>query len=197
MMMMLIWWWRVYDMTMLLMLMVESYEFMNCRVMFMHSWSVKAMMKKDDVATVGSLRNIPLDPKMVSNAYRVELGTWHTCESMWKMCTWLCVTMWKMCDLTMVMRCECYVFNLMIIWWCDYLFILLWWCLKLLSPINNWIRIHVNIVCLRWICIYDMLLIILNLYIHSYYPCVEYFSPYLLRVGCLCPCGVDLQVEDT
>jgi len=131
-------------MPMLLMLVVELYE--CCALsshdrMFMHSWSVQAMMKSDDVATVGSLGNIPLISKYGTTCIYGWVGTLHTfeymwkmctwlCESMWKMCTWLCVTMWKMCDLTTVMTCGRYIFNLVIIWWSEYLLPFLWWCFE-------------------------------------------------------------------
>jgi len=81
-----------------------------------------------------------------------------------------------MCDLTMVMKCEWYVFNLVINWWCEYLFISLWWWFEIhCIYLNNWMRIHMNMILLKMnMCIYDV--VILILYIRSYFLYVEFIS---------------------
>jgi len=94
--------------------------------------------------------------------------------------SWLCASIWKTCDLTMVMMCECYVFNLVINRWCDYLFIILWWFEIRCIYFNNQMRIHVNIICLRWICVYNVVIIILHAFIFPL--CWIYILPYVWQM---------------
>ena len=125
-----------------------------------------------------------------------KMWTW-LCESMWKMCVWLCAPMWKMCDLTKVMKCECYVFDLVINWSCEYL-LYPWddYFRACLIYLINWMIIHVNMMLLKMnMCLYDVMIIVLYmcsylLYVEriSYTPVVVWSptSPWCRRAGCGC-----------
>ena len=52
-----------------------------------------------------------------------------------------------------------------------------------LQPINNWMWIHVNIVCLRWICICDVNVYSKSIHVFVFLLCWLYVSPTDCRLG--------------
>lgn len=82
------------------------------------------------------------------------------------------------------MKCECYVFNLVIIRWYESLFVSLWWWFEIRCIyLNNWMRIHVNMVLLKmnmWIWCCDPNIV----HAFIFHLCWTYISP---SSGCWSP----------
>jgi hypothetical protein len=130
----------------------------------------------------------------------------HAYEFMWESCIWLCESMRRcihgsvcLCDncvtVTMVIKCEWYIFDMVLKWRCEYLLyhvIIIWELLYLFNWLNEntydcnigrkWICVFVNPKYYVWVRIFFML----NVYV-----------TFQWLFGRLHPCDVDMQVEET